>query len=93
MDNTFPVDVPLPRYRIGETILALINHQPRYARVERAFLTMNLGQDAEGFFYEDIPAWEYLVTVFAKPTDASEMIIIAEKTIIMAVDSVSERGA
>lgn len=82
MDGSFLIDVPEPAYRIGAVVLALINYQPRRARIEQANLIAHITVDAEGPFLENDLRWEYVVTVFNEPVEASEQMTIAEKTVL-----------
>lgn len=85
MDGSFLIDVPEPAYRIGAMVLALINYQPRRARIEQASLTAHITVNAEGPFLESDLRWEYIVTVFNEPVEESEEMTIAEKTILFEI--------
>jgi hypothetical protein len=82
MPDSLQVDLPQPQYPIGAHVLALINHQLRYAAIEQAFISVQLAIDDSGYFYTQTPRWEYSVSVFNQPTDTWESMVIAEHTIL-----------
>lgn len=86
-DSLFPVmqiDLPRPKYRIGIMVIALINHQPRYAEIQQALLSANVVIDENGVRVDGTPRWEYDVCILHE--DALERIVISERTIISEVD-------
>jgi hypothetical protein len=79
------IAVPEPKFRVGAVVLALVNHKPRYARLEKAYLNAHLILDSEGLSFENKPRWEYAALVFNDPIEQSETVIITEKTIFYEV--------
>lgn len=80
------IDIPAPKYTIGSIVIALINHQPRYARLEQAHMNTHIKIDRNGTSLVGKPRWEYDAQVFSEPIEESEMMIIAERSIITVVD-------
>jgi len=83
-DSLF-LPIPPPKYAIGVTVLALINHQPQYARIHKAYLHAQITLDEAGIFAENTLRWEYDVIVVADPIEESEHMVIAESTIFYEV--------
>lgn len=86
MDDRLLMEIPEPRYAIGAMVLALINHQPRYARIEKAHLDAHVVFDDEGPALTSDLRWEYDVLVINDPVEASERMIVAERTILFEID-------
>lgn len=82
--SSMQIDIPEPKYRIGMIVIALINHQPRYAEIQQSYLSPHVVMTEEGVHIEGNPVWEYHVYVLHE--DSIETIIISERTIISAVD-------
>jgi len=81
------VQVDKPKYDIGLRVIALINNQLREAVIEKAFLQANIVADEQGMYIEGSLRWEYLVLVIADPIEASDKMIITERTIIREMDN------
>lgn len=88
-DDLF-LPVPQPKFAIGVTVLALINHKPQYARIDKAFLQAQITLDETGIFTENELRWEYDVIVLHDPIEESEHMVIAEKTIFYEVHNNSD---
>lgn len=81
------IDIPAPKYPIGAIVVALINHQARYARLEQAHMVAHFVMNDRGLMIENRPRWEYDARVFNDPLDESEMMVISERTIIKQVET------
>lgn len=90
MAHPLPVSIPEPKYRIGAVVLALIDHHPRYARLEEAHLVAHFVYDQQGVRFDHQPTWEYNVYVLADPVEESEPMVIAERTIFRVIDPAPE---
>lgn len=86
MEDELLVSVPEPGYPIGALIIALINHQPRYATIHRAILNLRLDVDADDVRIDGGVGWEYEVLVHDDPEHEAENMVLAERTIIMQVE-------
>lgn len=80
------VEIENPKYAIGADVVALINNQLRHATVEQAYLQANIVVDETGMYVEGALRWEYLVLVINDPVEASEKMVITERTIISRID-------
>ncbi len=87
MDRGLRVDLPQPKYAVGTTVMALIDHKPRYARVDTAHLNAHIVLDAEGIFIYGRPRWEYEVTLYNADFQATTSMLIAERTILADVET------
>ena len=85
MERNLVVDIPEPKYAIGATVIALINHQPRIAQINAAHLNPHFVLKADGLYTFGQPRWEYDVLVLNDPHEASEPMMIAESTVITTV--------
>jgi hypothetical protein len=93
MSEPLQVALPGPQYAIGTMVLALINHQPRYARIQSAYLQASFVLDAEGVRLVGELRWEYDVQVINEPASESEQMVIAERTILFSVDADNHMSA
>lgn len=80
------VVIPKPKFAVGSLVIALINHQPRHAEVIQAYLSANFVLQQNGVSLMDSVRWEYDVLVISEPIEASERMLIAERTIIVQVN-------
>lgn len=81
------IKIDMPKYACGKRVVALINNQLRQAVVEEAYLQANIIADTNGVRVDGVLRWEYRVLVINDPVEASEKMIITERTII---DEVTE---
>lgn len=86
-DDILHVDIPMPRYAVGALVIALIDHHPRYARIGQAHLETRIVLDNTGFAFAHVLRWEYQVCVLNDSGAESDQVMIAEQTIICAVES------
>ena len=80
------INIDMPKYACGKRVIALINNQLRQAVVQEAYLQANIIADATGVRVDGVLRWEYLVLVINEPIEASEKMIITERTIIDVVN-------
>ena len=92
MSDKCLLEIEYPKYLIGVDVVALINNQLRQARVEQAYLQANIVVDETGMYVEGAMRWEYLVLVIADPIEASEKMVITERTIISEFDPDNPRN-
>ncbi len=85
MSHLMQVVIPEPKYHVGATLIALVNHQPRYVEVLQAHLSANFILESDGVSMIDGATWEYDVLVQADPIEFSERMIITERSIIVDV--------
>lgn len=86
MSNKYSVEINKPKYMTGQHVVALINNQLREAHIEKAFLETTIIADENGVYVDGSLRWEYLVLVIADPFEASEKMVITERTIIRVID-------
>lgn len=76
------VEIPEPGYHVGDVVVALIDHQLRYAVIEQALMDTRLLVEGLNVVFATPPRWEYRVRVLADPVEDSEYMVIAERTIL-----------
>lgn len=88
MTEDLLIGIPAPKHPIGSVVLALINHRPRYARIQQAHLSANFVLTESGLSADGLPRWEYSVRILNRSgtEDEADLIVIAEKTILFGVD-------
>ena len=89
MSDRHYVEFDKPKYPIGALVVALINSQLRRAKIESAYLQMNIVEDDTGVYIEGALRWEYLVLVINDPIEASEKMVITEHTILREITDTS----
>lgn len=87
MSDDYHLQIKKPKFPIGQHVIALINNQLREAHIEKAFLEANIVADEQGMYIDGALRWEYLVLVIADPIEASEKMVITERTIIREIDN------
>lgn len=93
MSDELTLVIPAPKYAVHQIILALIDHQLRYAHIDSIHLNAQIVIDADGLtMHPGAPRWEYTVRAVVEGSPAGRSVLIAERTILRAL-SADDPGA